>query len=79
MPMSDTMPISEGRFITTRYDGSADEMTLIIESAEHEVLLNIAMPMDEARRLARWLAEGLAEDSGLTPEEIIHGGSPELN
>jgi hypothetical protein len=48
-------------------------MTLIIESAEHEVLLNMILPMDEARRLARWLAEGLAEDAGLTPEEIIQG------
>lgn len=77
--MSDTIPISEGHVITTRYDDAADEMRLIIESAEHEVLLNMIMPMDEARRLARWLAEGLAEDAGLTPEEIIQDGRPELN
>lgn len=76
--MSNTIPIGEGRFLTTRYDKAADEMTLIIETAGGEVLMGVILAMDDARELANWLIEGYVQDMDLTPEKIIRA-RPELN
>jgi hypothetical protein len=77
--MSNSIPISDGRFITTHYNEATDEMTLTIETPERQELMSVIIPMDEARELARWLIEGCAEDMDITPEKIIHSGRPELN
>lgn len=76
--MSNTIPISDGRFFTTRYDEATDEMTLIIETAEGEVLLGVVLAMDDARELANWMIDGYAQDMDITPEKIIRA-RPELN
>lgn len=76
--MSDTIPLSDGRFLTTQYNKVTDELTLIIKTAEGEVLLGVVLAMDDARELAYWLIEGYVQDLDLTPEKIINA-RPELN
>ena len=73
-----TIPLSEGRFLTTKYDKATDKMTLIIDTADGEVLLGVILAMDDARELAGWMIGGYAADMDITPEKIIRA-RPELN
>lgn len=74
--MGKAFPISDGRLVTTSYDDAADELTLIIETAEGDLLLSVVMAMDEARELAGRLIEGYVQDLDITPEKIIRGERP---